>query len=286
MASNSLEEEFPQEMVFINESTKEQILMSDEQEVHCFFSSKHRGNGKPILFFIRGAGPGIYSWTDLWDELYKEFDLVIVDSREKPTTALKKNKECTVRRIALDIAETIHHLKIKEEDVVFVGSSFGVFYVAHCVSQKMINPRKCLFIGSAVRASYPKFKTRLAFILPAILLEKFGKRLARNYLNNRDMEGFQKKVYLERVNSIDVRRWKRCKKMRWWNAADDYKEIACPVIIFTTADDKYHKAAAIKEVNKLIKDSKLVDVPSYNFMHIQPGVVEFGKMIKKLIEEN
>ncbi|MHA1447238.1 MAG: hypothetical protein ACTSSN_11135, partial [Candidatus Heimdallarchaeaceae archaeon] len=85
---NSLEEEFPQEMIFIKESTKEQILMSDEQEIQCLYSKKHLDSNNPTIFFIQGAGPGIYSWTDLWDDLYKDFDLVIIDSREKPTINL------------------------------------------------------------------------------------------------------------------------------------------------------------------------------------------------------
>ncbi len=285
MTLNSLEKEFPQEMIFIKESTKELVLMSDEQEVFCYHSLKRNEEGKPVIFFIRGAGPGIYSWTDFWDELHKYFDMVIIDSREKPSIDLKKRKQCSVHRIALDIVEIIHYLKIKEEDVVFIGSSFGVHYVAHCLGQKWLNPRSCLFIGPALQSDYPKFKTGLAFLLPTFLLEKIGKKIAVRYVRNRVEEGFQKKVYLERVNSIDVGRWKRCKKMRFRDSSEDYKKITCPVYIFETSDDKYHKTEGIHSVSRLIKDSQLINLPNYNYMHIKPGVVEFSEMIKNLLDK-
>ncbi len=283
MMFNSLEEEFPQEMIFIKESTKEQILMSDEQEIQCLYSTKHAGSNNPTIFFIQGAGPGIYSWTDFWDELYKDFDLVIIDSREKPTIDLQKKKQCTIHRIALDIVETIHHLKIKEENIVFIGSSFGVYYVAHCLAQNWVKPRGCVFIGPFIRSSYPKISTQLAFMLPTFFLERVGKRIAKRYLRNRVAPGFQKKVYYERVTNIDVGRWKRCSKMRRWNASDDYQKINCPVTIFTTSDDKYHRIEKTREVSNLIERSTLIEIPDYNFMHIKPGVVEYAKMINKHI---
>ena len=211
---------------------------------------------------------------------------MIVDSREKPSAILNKKSKCTVKRVALDIVETIHYLKIKEEDVVLIGSSFGAFYVAHCLAQNWVNPRSCILIGPNVQPNYPKFKTRIAFMLPTFLLEKFGKRLARNFMKNRAIEGFQKKVYLDRVNSIDVERWKRCKKMRWWDGSEDYKKIDSSVTIFSSSDDRYHKVEGIKAVNNLIIGSKLINLPSYNSMHIYPGVIEFSKIIKDLIENN
>ena len=283
MMPNSLEEEFPQEMIFIKESTKEQILMSDEQEIQYLYSKNHLDSNNPTVFFIQGAGPGIYSWTDLWDELYKEFDLVIIDSREKPTINLGKKKQCSVHRIALDIVETMHHLKIKEENSIFIGSSFGVYYVAHCLGQNWLKPRECFFIGPFVRSSYPKISTKLAFMLPTFILERVGGKIAKRYLRNRVAPGFQKKVYYERMTNIDVGRWKRCSKMRKWIALEDYQKINCPVTIFTTPDDKYHRLEKTREVSNLIENSSLIEVPNYNFMHIQPGVEEFAEMIKKQI---
>lgn len=278
-------EEFPQDLLFFKESTKEYILMSDDQEVHIFYTSKDSNKARPTIVFIQGVGPGIFSWTDLWDQLYKEFNLVVIDSREKPTINLKKNIECKVTRIALDIAEVIHHLKIKEEDTVIIASSFGIYYVAHCVAEKWVEPRGCVLIGPAIESSYPKLKTRFAFMLPTVFLEKIGKKIAHRFLAGKVADGFQRKVYYERIDSIDVERWKRCSKMRFWNAAEDYKKIECPIMIYSPIDDKYHTKTGAEEVNKLLRNSNLETVPSYNYMHIKPGVIDFANKIKKKVLE-
>ena len=70
--------------------------MSDNQEVHVFYSLKHSNSNNPTIVFIQGLGPEIYSWTELWDQLFIDHNLVIIDTREKPSINLKKNKLCTV----------------------------------------------------------------------------------------------------------------------------------------------------------------------------------------------
>ena len=283
--NSNKEEEFPQDLIFFKESTKENILMSDDQEIHVFYSLKQSISKNPTIVFIQGLGPGIYSWTDLWDELFINHNLIIIDSREKPTINLKRKKQCTVPRIALDIAEVLHYLKIESTDTIFIASSYGIYYVSHCVAQKWINPKGCLFIGPAVQPNYPKVRTGLAFKLPTFLLEKIGKKIARRYLKGKVEKGYQKKLYYDRIASIDVKRWKNCSKMRFWNATEDYKKIDCPVVIFSAGADKYHSKEGAVEVNNLLKNSVIEPIPNYIYMHIKPGVIEFGDRIKKIIQE-
>ena len=284
MKTKTLEEEYPQDMIFIRESVKENVLMSDEQEIPCYYS-KNQGNFKKTTFlFIQGVGPGVYSWSDFWDELFLKYDLVVIDSREKPTVDLKKKGECSVNRIALDILEIIHHLKIKEDNVAFFGSSIGVHYIAHCIGQGWIKPKLCFLAGPQVAPNYPKISAKIAFSLPAFLLEKIGKQIARRYLRNKIESVFQKKVYNDRIKKIDVRRWKQCSKIRYWNSSDNLKKIECPVIIFSTTEDRYHNIQSAKQVGQLVQDSRFIDIPDYNFIHTKPGVVEFVKMIENVIE--
>ncbi len=283
--NSKIKGEYPQDLLFYRKSTKEHVLMSDDQEVNIFYSMSHKNSKQPTIVFIQGVGLGIYSWTDFWDQLYKNYNLIVIDSREKPTINLKKNKKCTVSRISLDIAEVLHYLKIEGKNTVLIASSFGVYYVAHCVAQKWFNPRGCIFIGPAIESSYPKVKTRLAFMLPTMFLEKIGKRIAKRFLVGKVAEGFQRKVYYERISDIDVKRWKQCSKMRFWNAAEDYVRIDCPVFIFSIADDKYHRIEGARDVQNLLKNSVLEVIPNYNYMHIKPGVEEFGEKLRKTISE-
>ncbi|MHA2308830.1 MAG: hypothetical protein ACXABJ_06115, partial [Candidatus Heimdallarchaeaceae archaeon] len=65
----TFEDEYPQEMFFLKKATKEYILMSDEQEVFCYHSIDSENSDKFTILFVQGFGAGVYSWTDLWDEL-------------------------------------------------------------------------------------------------------------------------------------------------------------------------------------------------------------------------
>lgn len=285
MNQTELEAIFQQELIFVRESKQEYILMSDEQLIYCFYSIKQEYLNNPTIFFIQGLGPGIYTWSDFWDELYKEYNLVVIDSREKPTIDLEKNKECSVQRISLDIVEVINYLQIKEENVILSGTSLGSFYLAHCVGQGWINPKGCFIVGPSINLTYPEIAFKLAFILPSFLFEKVGKFLARRYIKSKELEDYQRKAYLERIMKIDVKRWKRCSRIRKWNPSDDYKNIKCPVIIFSTDADKYHSVEEAKKVKKYIKNCHLVDVPDYKYMRSKPRVKEFIRMIDDLIKK-
>ncbi|NPD89025.1 MAG: alpha/beta hydrolase [Asgard group archaeon] len=285
MNQTELEDLFQQNLIFVRESKKEYILMSDEQLIYCFYSIKQEHCDKPTIFFIQGLGPGIYSWSDFWDELCKEYNLVVIDSREKPTVNLEKNKACSVRRISLDIVEVINYLQIKEENVILFGTSLGTFYVAHCVGQGWIHPRGCFIVGPSIDLTYPEIAFKLAFILPDFLFEKVGIFLARKYIKNKVLEDYQRKVYLERIMKINVKRWKKCSKIRKWNPSDDYKNINCPVFIFSTDADKYHTMEEAEKVNNHIKNCHLVNVPDYKYMRSKPRVREFIRMIDDLIKK-
>jgi len=272
-------------MRFVKESEKEYILMSDEQEVHCYYSKKKNDFKGTTIFFMQGFGSGVYSWTDFWDELYKDFDLIVMDPRDKATVKLKKKSKCIVQRIALDIAETLHHFRVEEKNVIFIGSSLGASYVAHCVSKGWIKPRGCFFAGPSTKPRSPKFLLYSTFIFPNYIVDKLGKFVGRKYLQNKVAEGFQRKVFYNRIENIDVRRWQHCIKMSNWDASEDFKQMDGVVYIIRTKGDKYHETNSTEEVKQLITNSHIIDVPSYEFIHVKPGVKEFTSILRDYIQK-
>ena len=272
-------------MSFIKESTKEHILMSDEQEVHCYYSKKKNNFKGTTIFFMQGFGSGVYSWTDLWDELYSEFDLIVMDPREKETIKLKKKSKCTIQRIALDIAETLHHFRVDEKNVFIIGSSIGASYIAHSVSKGWIKPRGCFFAGPSIKPRNPKFLLRLTFLFPNFIIDKFAKFVAGKYLQNKVTEGFQRKVFFNRIEHIDIGRWKQCISISNWDASEDFKQMDSVVYIIRTTGDKYHELNSTEEVKQLITNSHIIDVPSYDYIHVKPGVKEFIGILKDYIHK-
>jgi len=283
--SYNFNKDYVQERTFVNNSNKEYILMSDGEEIFCYYSLDYENRGDLVFFFVQGFASGIFPWSDFWDSLQKEFNLIVLDPRDKPTNKLTKKSKCTTPRIAMDIAETLHHLRIDEKKVVFFGSSIGVSYIAHCVSKKMVDPLLCFFTGPSIIPRSPRLIVKIILPLPPALLKIVGTIVARIYLKNRVSDGFQKQIFYERIKNVDVRRWKICKKLQDWNSTEDFSNTDCQVYIIRTKGDKYHKMEEINKTKELIKNSKIIDVPSYDFIHMKPGVEEFTQMLKKIIEE-
>jgi hypothetical protein len=274
---------YPQEMNFLKNAKKDYILMSDEQEVLCYQSFDQSNSDKFTVFFVQGFGAGVYSWTDLWDELCKEYNLIVLEPRDKESVKLGNKKECTVQRIALDIAESVHYLKISFEKLIFFGSSIGAVYIANNLRRKLTNPKCCFFAAPSIKPRNPKFLLKLALFLPSKFVDKLGKFIGRRYLKNKVAEGFQRKVFYSRIDNIDVNRWKQCIKLHNYNSKEDFASVECPVYLITTSGDKYHELEAVEKVHKLIKNSKIVNVPSYEYYHTYPGVKEFLNQISNII---
>ncbi len=284
--SLNFEEEYPQKMLFLKEARKEYILMSDGQEVLCYHSARENSFDEITIFFVQGFGAGVYSWTDLWDELYKEFNLVVLDPRDKESAKLGKKNKCTVQRIALDISETMHYLRINSNKLVFFGSSLGAAYIANSIKRQLTNPKCCFFAAPSIKPRNPKFLLKLGLILPYNIVDKLGKAIGRRYLRDKVAEGFQRKVFYSRIENIDVRRWKKCIKLHNYNSTEDFRSINCPIFLITTEGDKYHHVESVEEVHELIRNSKILNVPSYEYYHTNPGVKEFTKQISRKINGN
>ncbi|MBY9000040.1 MAG: alpha/beta hydrolase [Candidatus Heimdallarchaeota archaeon] len=282
--NNSAEETF-QELLFVKESTKVYIPMSDGQDIFCQYILDDKTKSDYIIFFIQGFASGHFTWSDFWDALHEEFNMVIVDPRDKKSNELKKKSKCTIHRIALDFIEAIKFLKLDEKKLVLFGSSIGASYVAYLVGQEMIKPKGCFLTGTSRKPRSPRMLVHFFFLLPGFALNAIVKPIARIYMRNKLAEGFQKQIYKDRINHVDFRRWKTCKSLHDWDATEEFRKMSSPVFIIRTPDDKYHKEDEVKIIRELIPNCKIIDVPTYDYCHIKPGVYEFTQTIKKTILE-
>jgi len=274
-----------QSTIFLNESSKVYIPMSDGQDIFCQYSLGDKTKSDIVFFFVQGFASGYFTWSDFWDALHQEFNLVIVDPRDKKSNKLTKGSECSTHRIALDFAEAIKFLKLDEKKLVLFGSSIGASYVAHLVGQNMITPKGCFLTGPARKPRAPSKLLNFFFFFPAFVMNTLGKLVARIYLRKKVADGFQKQVFYDRINNVDVRRWKKCRDIHIWDATEDFKKMKIPVFIIRTPYDKYHESDEIQVVHELIPNSKIIDVPAYDYCHTKPGVFEFTQTIKKTILE-
>ncbi len=285
MKRNSCVEKETQDTIFLKESSKVYIQMSDGQKIFCQYSLGDKTKSDIVFFFVQGFASGYFTWNDFWDALHQEFNLVIVDPREKKSNKLMKSSECSVHRIALDLAEAIKFLKLDEKKLVLFGSSIGASYVAHLVGQNMITSKGCFLTGPARKPRAPSKLINIFSLFPAFVLNSLGKLVARIYFRNKVADGFQKQVFYDRIKNADLQRWKPCRDLHYWDATEDFKKMKIPVFIVRTPDDKYHESDEIQMIHELILNSKFIDIQSYDYCHTKPSVYEFTQTIKKTILE-
>ncbi|MHA1115856.1 MAG: alpha/beta fold hydrolase [Candidatus Heimdallarchaeaceae archaeon] len=285
MPKNDFESKYKFDWKFINEAKKEYVTVSDNLDIYCIYSNKHKNTNRTTFVFIQGFGSEKETWTDLWDAIAEEYNLLVIDPRDKDTINLQKDSECSVQRMAKDIAEIIKHYQIEEKNIVFFGSSVGATYIAHCITQEKIEPKCCFFASPARKPRAPGFLITLALILPKNIVNWLGKKIGRMYLRNKVSEGFQKEVYYQRVERINIEKWKNCNQVRKWDATNDFKGIKSSVFLILTEHDKYHNYQESKKLEEIIPNCKTLTVPTYDYFHIKPGVYEFTQTMKKIIDE-
>jgi len=272
-----------QEKLFINESQKTYIKMSDDEEIFCQYSINDNDKSDFTLLFVQGFASGYFTWSDCWDAFYQKFNMVILDPRDKLSNKLTRKSKCSIHRIAQDFVETIKFLELDEKKLVLFGSSIGASYTAHLVSQNLIKPKGVFITGVSRRPRSPRILVKILFLFPGFVVNSIGKTIAKLYLRNKVAEGFQKEIYKERIKTIDFRRWKLCRQLHDWDATSDFKNMKGPVFLISTPKDKYHEKEEEEIIKKLISNCKVITVPNYDFTHTKPEVYKFANIIKEKI---
>jgi len=278
-------EDYIQDELFWKESQKEYIKMRDGVELLCFYTKKSKDPEKPIILFIPGYGTGVFSWSDLWDELYQDYDLYVFDSREKDTSKVKWKHNGDMNTLGYDVKEAIEHFNFDQKKLFIISASYGCSMQGRALAQGWINPAGTLLIGPSLKFILPRKVLWLAYILPSILMRFPGKLIVKTWVKMMVPPGFQRKAYLDFIGRASGMKWKKTLSTSRWDASEDYSKIKCPTWVTKDPNDSLHLVEFSETIKRLLPHATIVDVPDYLFMHHYPGVKEFGKMIKGYIEE-
>ncbi len=284
MTSSELDmETYTQAEKFWKDTKKEYIKMSDGAELLVYYTNKIKDSKKKTIFFFPGYATGVFSWSDLWDELYKEYNLYVFESREKDSAKVKWKHKGNMDRFGLDIKETIDYFGIDEKNIFAIGSSFGCSQVARAVVNEGFNPSGILFNGPSTKFILPRKILWLAYIIPAFVLQFIGIPIIKLWISTMYPKGFQRKHYHDFVNRANAMKWKKTLPVSRWNALVDYAEMDVPTWIVLDPHDSLHTEEFASTIISTIKNSQLVKVPDYNYMHHLPGAKEWAQRIGAII---
>jgi hypothetical protein len=278
-------ETYIQEKIFWEKSSKEYVTMSDGAELLCSYTTQNKSSSGITILFGPGYGTGVPSWTDLWDELSPDFDFFVFDSREKSTSRVKWGHKANMERLGLDIKEIVEHFKFDESKLIIISASFGCSTLARAIVETDLNPAGIVFIGPSIKFILPRKILWLAYLIPSFILQYIAFPIVKLWINLVIPKGFQRKNYHGFISRANAMRWKKTLSIAKWNAMVDYEKITVPALITKDSKDALHTVSFSDNISAAIEGSRILEVPSYNYMHHRPGVKEFAQSLKDFIEE-
>ena len=97
--------------LFYQKSSKDYVPMTDGAELLVLNSQTDTPSESINLVFIPGFSTGPFSWNDLWDCLYKDYNLFVVEKRELLSSKIKWKHKANMNRLAEDIENIVDYFK-------------------------------------------------------------------------------------------------------------------------------------------------------------------------------
>jgi hypothetical protein len=272
----------PKKELFYKESTKVYVPVSDGAELLVYYTTK-KPDGYNI-FYIPGYGSLPMSWNDLWDELYKDFNLYVLETREKISSKVKWSHKGDMNRSGLDIKDSIENLDLDQKKTFIIAASSATLYVGRALAAEMIHPKGLIAIGIIRTPVLPSKLIYMSKFTPSFLINWALKTIGKLWLTMVMPKGPQREAYKQYMQNASAMRYKKTKCLTWWDATEDYKKIKTPTWIIGAVEESMHTEHESKLIRGLIKNSIYVEVPDFSYMHHLPGARDFAKVIKDIIE--
>lgn len=271
-----------QKVLFFNSASKEYIQVSDGAEL-LLHSTKKSDNDLTILF-LSGYSAVPSAWNDLWDELFNNFNLIYLETREKSTSKLDRTHNCDLNRISLDIKEVIHKIGLIPEKTVLIAVSIATVYLARVIADNLISPKGIILIEPFRTPRISKTLTFIAKLFPNWVVQPFIRTVIKMWIRTFIPKGIELALYKKYIDTLQVNRMRKQSPMIHWDSTDDFKKIKCPTWVISAEEDFFHSNEKVEEICKIIRQSHHIKVPSFAFMRFNPGASEFAKTIKKIMK--
>ncbi len=241
---------------------------------------KIEGKGKKIILLHGWSkNAGLDSFDKLTKELLKHnFQVIRIDLPGFGKSPSPKSN-WDIKNYAKETTRLLKKLKIKNNDYILLGHSFGGSVSAFIVAN--LNPKpKLLFLISSAGIRDKSLKIRLIYIMSRIIkiplnllptkISFFIKKLIYFYiLKERDyiesQENGQKEQYLKIINQ---------------DLSSIFKKIQIKTILIYGKNDTYTPIKHAQRINKLIKDSELKVIKKAKHGIIKTHTTELVKIIK------
>jgi len=269
------------------ETAKEQyIKVSDGSEIKILTTKapKEEANGYTFLI-IPGWGTVVPGWEEVLMEAIKDFDILYIETREKLSFRPGEGKiKNNLERLALDVQEIVEYLKIDQNKIVTLTSSYSTLIIANLLGSKKIKPALSVLIGPNYQLNLPPTFRYLHYILPTIIFD-FTKPVWRWWIRKfRSEDPVQAVKYTRTINEADRKKWKAvAKRLSLIKVWDLYRQIEDNyVVIIGMETDKMHTTKQSKDITAAISNAEYLDMGTNRATHSAEMIKVIRKLMKKI----
>jgi hypothetical protein len=242
------------------------------------------------IFMIPGFATVFQGWSEMIENLSKDFTIYYFESREKTSSIMPSRKiarNTNLHKMAYDIKEVIEELKLDEGKYITISSSTGGTIQVEALSEKWMNPNGAILIGPTIEYHVHWFAALMISIVPAFIkglfMPMFRWYMGAIYVNKKKYpEQYAKYVRAgEEIDMIKIKKlmW-QITKYKCWEMPPKIDNTKC--ILVGASEDKMHAAEETIRTHRLIPNSEYVDLGTNKATHSIPLIDLARKFITEL----
>ncbi len=204
----------------------------------------------PALLFLHGGFGNLEDFNIILSDLDKDFRVIGIDSRGQGQSTLGE-QELTYEQIQKDVERVLEHLNI--DTLSIIGFSDGGITAYRLASLTSLNVEKLVTIGSRWHLKNTE-PTREIYL--KITGESWREKFPATY------DAYQKlnpEPDFDFIAQSLIKMWLDANPSGYPNEA--VKNISCPLLIVRGDDDHLVSREAVVELSKLVKNSRLLNIP-------------------------
>ncbi|MEE8341338.1 MAG: alpha/beta hydrolase [Candidatus Neomarinimicrobiota bacterium] len=266
--------------------TEQMVSVSDNVKLRVVEFHPQKSTTQPTVLFIAGWISLMRGWKIVLKEMTKDFNIIYVETREKISSKVIGKVEFSVEAIAQDIVTVVDIFKLEKDKYIIFGSSLGGTAILESYKELKTLPSCFTLLGPNAEYRTPLwgkiiivlFWTRLYAIL-----KPFIKWYLRNFRLDIETDHAQYEKYCNALDAADPKKLKPAalalSKYKVW---DILKDIDLPVLIIGATKDLLHEPQNLIQMDKMLPNSKFLDMETNTLAHGAEMVIEIRKYIEHL----
>jgi pimeloyl-ACP methyl ester carboxylesterase len=266
--------------------TEKMVSVSDNVSLRVIEFHTQKNTTQPTVLFIAGWISLMKGWKIVLQEMTKDFNIIYVETREKISSQVIGRAEFSVKTIAQDIVTIADKFKLEKDKYIIFGSSLGGTAILESYKGLKTLPLCFTLLGPNAEYRTPwwgKIIIRLFWTRLYAVLKPFIKWYLRNFRLDIETDHAQYEKYCNALDAADPKKLKPAalalSKYKVWEIL---KDIDLPVLIIGATKDLLHEPQNLIRMNKMLPNSKFLDMETNTLAHGAELVVEIRKYIEYL----